>query len=60
MRKPALCLAAVLAACSDPAPAPEANVNPQLIEFQCNDYSLMPAEQVEAWAERSVAGGDGR
>jgi tetratricopeptide (TPR) repeat protein len=50
MRKRVMCLAAVLAACSDPAPepTPQANVDPQQIEFQCGDYSAMPAEQVEA------------
>ena len=52
MRKRVMCLAAVLAACSDPAPepvpAPQANVDPQQLEFQCGDYSSMPAEQVEA------------
>jgi tetratricopeptide (TPR) repeat protein len=50
MRKRVMCLAAVLAACSDPAPepTPQANVDPQQIEFQCGDYSSMPAEQVEA------------
>ena len=54
MRKRVMCLAAVLAACSDPAPTPEptpepqANVDPQLLEFQCGDYSAMAAEQVEA------------
>ena len=50
MRKPALCLAAVLAACSDPAPAPtaQANVDPQQVEFQCNDYASSPVEQAEA------------
>jgi len=50
MRKRVMCLAAVLAACSDPAPepTPQANVDPQQMEFRCGDYSSMPAEQVEA------------
>jgi tetratricopeptide (TPR) repeat protein len=50
MRKRVMCLAAVLAACSDPAPepTPQANVDPQQMEFSCGDYSSMPAEQVEA------------
>ena len=54
MRTRVMCLAAILAACSDPAPEPapapepQANADPQLIEFQCGDYSSMPAEQVEA------------
>ena len=50
MKKRALCLAIVLAACSDPAPEPEpeANVDPQQIEFACSNYSSMPAEQVDA------------
>ena len=50
MRKRVMCLAVVLAACSDPAPepTPQANVDPQQMEFSCGDYSSMPAEQVEA------------
>lgn len=50
MKKRAMCLAMILAACSDPAPepTPQANVDPQQIEFSCGNYSSMPAEQVEA------------
>ena len=54
MRTRAILLAAVLAACSDPAPAPEpvtpaqVNVDPAQIEFICNNYGTVPAEQVEA------------
>jgi tetratricopeptide (TPR) repeat protein len=53
MRTRAICLAAVLVACSDPAPEPTpppplANVDPAQVEFACSDFSSMPAEQVEA------------
>jgi tetratricopeptide (TPR) repeat protein len=53
MRTRAICLAAVLTACSDPAPEPtppppQANVDPQQLEFFCGNYASMPAEQVEA------------
>ena len=53
MRTRAICLAAVLTACSDPAPEPtppppQANVNPAQVEFLCGNYASMPAEQVEA------------
>ena len=51
MRTRAICLAAVLTACSDPAPEPtppppQANVNPAQVEFLCGNYASMPAEQV--------------
>jgi tetratricopeptide (TPR) repeat protein len=51
MRTRAIFLAAVLTACSEPAPEPtppQANVDPQQVEFQCNNFSSMPAEQVDA------------
>ena len=53
MRTRAICLAAVLTSCSDPAPEPtppppQANVNPAQVEFLCGNYASMPAEQVEA------------
>jgi tetratricopeptide (TPR) repeat protein len=48
MRKRAICLAAVLAACNESAPEPQVNVDPQLVEQSCNDYALEAAQQVEA------------
>lgn len=55
MRTRAILMAAVLAACSEPAPEPtppppQANVdvNPAQAEFLCGNYASMPAEQVEA------------
>ena len=52
MRRPAICLAALLAACSDPAPAPQVDaqqqVDPQQIERNCHDYGLPATEQIEA------------
>jgi tetratricopeptide (TPR) repeat protein len=51
MRTRAICLAAALTACSDPAPEPtppQVDVDPQQVEFSCNDYASMPAEQVDA------------
>ena len=48
MRKRAMCLAAVLAACSDPAPAPQANVDGQQVERDCHDYASVAAAQVSA------------
>lgn len=50
MRKQAIGLAAILVACSDPAPeaTPQANIDPQQIELQCNDYTSRPVEQADA------------
>jgi tetratricopeptide (TPR) repeat protein len=52
MRTRAILLAAVLAACGEPTPEPtapvEANVDPQLIELMCGDFSSMPAEQIQS------------
>ena len=58
MRKQAICLAAVLTACSDPAPAPQANVDPQEVEARCNDYAAMPSEQIEACTSLIALYGD--
>jgi tetratricopeptide (TPR) repeat protein len=64
MIKRTICMAVLLTACSEPAPAPEATAeppaaeagaqqpaplaNPQQIERSCHNYSLAAAEQVEA------------
>jgi len=52
MRKRTICLAAVLTACGEPAPAPQATpapqADPQQVERSCHDYALLATEQVEA------------
>jgi hypothetical protein len=54
MIKRMICMAVVLTACSEPAPAPQADAqqapptDPQQIERSCHDYALPAPEQVSA------------